>query len=157
VNRPRPATPTAPGAPLPAAGLDGFLHTPARLNICALLAPAEWVLFSFLRDSIGTSDSALSKQLTTLEQAGFVEIRKDHNVRRQTSVRLTDNGRARFDAYLASLEDLVARARGAADSARQRPAGADRLVDDSGHPSPTVDRSFEGGQPTRDGVFSSPN
>ncbi|WP_433390723.1 winged helix-turn-helix domain-containing protein [Micromonospora sp. KLBMP9576] len=120
MNHPRPATPTVHGAPPPGVGLDEFLHTPARLNICALLAPAEWVLFSFLRDSIGTSDSALSKQLTTLEQAGFVEIRKDHNVRRQTSVRLTDDGRARFEAYLSSLEGLVARARGTADGAQVR-------------------------------------
>ena len=93
-------------------GIDEFLHTPARLNICALLAPAEWVTFTFLRDSIGTSDSALSKQLTALEQAGFVEIRKERAVRRQTSVRLTDEGRARFGNYLSTLEQLVARARG---------------------------------------------
>ena len=98
-------------APSPQA-FDEFLHTPARLNICSLLAPADWVLFSFLRDTIGTSDSALSKQVTALEQAGYVEVRKDRSVRRQTSVRLTETGRAAFDAYLASLEALLARARG---------------------------------------------
>lgn len=95
-----------------AAGIDEFLHTPARLNVCALLAPADWVLFSFLRASIGTSDSALSKQVTALEQAGYVETRKDRSARRQTSVRLTDSGRRAFEAYIASLEQLVARARG---------------------------------------------
>ncbi len=104
-------TPHAVGAP-PAVGIDEFLHTPARLNICSLLAPAEWVTFTFLRDSIGTSDSALSKQVTALEQAGYVEVRKERAVRRQTSVRLTEQGRARFEDYLASLEQLVARARG---------------------------------------------
>jgi DNA-binding MarR family transcriptional regulator len=114
VNGPQPAAPAGRGGPPPAVGLDEFLHTPARLNICALLAPADWVLFSFLRDSIGTSDSALSKQITALEQAGFVQVRKELGVRRQTSVRLTDDGRERFDAYLASLEQLVARARGTA-------------------------------------------
>ncbi|MFY1598500.1 hypothetical protein [Micromonospora sp. WMMD737] len=118
MNSPRPATPSVHGVPLPAAGLDEFQHTPARLNVCALLAPAEWVLFSFLRDSIGTSDS---------------------------------------NAYLASREDLVARARGTAESARQRPAGGDRLADDGGRPLPVDDRLSESGQPTRDGVFSSPN
>ena len=96
-------------------GIDEFLHTPARLNICSLLAPADWVTFSFLRDTIGTSDSALSKQVTALEQAGYVEVRKERSVqalRRQTSVRLTDAGRRAFEAYLATLELLVARARG---------------------------------------------
>ncbi|WP_432523714.1 winged helix-turn-helix domain-containing protein [Kineococcus sp. SYSU DK006] len=92
--------------------IDEFLHTPARLNICSLLAPADWVTFSFLRDTIGTSDSALSKQVTALEQAGYVEVRKERAVRRQTSVRLTEAGRRAFDAYLATLELLVARARG---------------------------------------------
>lgn len=92
--------------------LDPFVHTPARLSILSLLAPADWVLFSFLRDTISTSDSALSKQLSALEEAGFVESRKDRAARRRTSVRLTDQGRAAFDAYLADLESLVARARG---------------------------------------------
>jgi len=104
--------PGAGGEPRIAA-LDEFVHTPARLSILSLLAPAEWVLFSFLRDTIDTSDSALSKQLSALEDAGYIESRKDRAARRRTSVRLTDEGRAAFDAYLANLEALVARARGA--------------------------------------------
>lgn len=95
-----------------AAVLDEFLHTPARLSILSLLAPADWVLFSFLRESIGTSDSALSKQISALESAGYVEIRKDRGARRSTSVCLTPHGRTAFDTYLTGLEALVARARG---------------------------------------------
>ena len=91
--------------------INEFLHTPARLNICSLLAPADWVTFTFLRDSIGTSDSALSKQITALEQAGYVEVRKERALRRQTLVQLTAEGRAAFEDYLAALEQLVARAR----------------------------------------------
>ena len=105
---------STPAGAAAAGGIDEFLHTPARLNICSLLAPAEWVLFSFLRDTIGTSDSALSKQLTALEQAGYVEIRKDRSIRRQTSVRPTGDGRTAFEPYPASLEQLLARARGGA-------------------------------------------
>ena len=56
---------------------------PARLSILSLLAPADWVLFSFLRDTIGTSDSALSKQLSALEDAGYVELHKDRAARRR--------------------------------------------------------------------------
>jgi len=94
--------------------LDEFLHTPARLSILSLLAPADWVTFSFLRDTIATSDSALSKQLSALENAGYVEARKDRAARRSTSVRLTAEGRTAFEAYLTSLELLVARSRGGA-------------------------------------------
>lgn len=93
--------------------IDEFLHTPARLSVLSLLAPAEWVRFSFLRDQVGTSDSALSKQVSALEDAGYVEVTKDHGARRSTSVRLTREGRAAFDAYLRTLEDLLARSRGA--------------------------------------------
>ena len=100
--------------------LDDFLHTPARLSIMSLLAPAEWVTFAFLRDTIGTTDSALSKQLSALEAAGYLEVRKDRTAHRSTSARLTPEGRAAFDAYLSDLEALVARARG---TATVRPGG----------------------------------
>jgi len=59
-----------------------------------------------------TTDSALSKQLKTLEEAGYVESFKDRSARRSTSVRLTEQGRAAFDNYLNTLEQLVARSRG---------------------------------------------
>ncbi|WP_375430910.1 transcriptional regulator [uncultured Friedmanniella sp.] len=94
-------------------GLDEFVHTPARLAILSLLAPADWVAFSFLRETIATSDSALSKQLRALEEAGYVESFKDRSARRSTSVRLTAHGRSAFETYLDALEQLVARARGA--------------------------------------------
>lgn len=111
-------TETAAGTPAGsgAAGvphLDEFVHTPARLSILSLLAPAEWVTFAFLRDSIATTDSALSKQLKALEEAGFVEAVKDRGSRRSTSVRLTEQGRSAFETYLEALEQLVARSRGA--------------------------------------------
>lgn len=93
-------------------GLNEFLHTPARLSILALLAPAEWVAFSFLRETIATSDSALSKQLRALEDAGYIESFKDRSARRSTSVKLTAAGRRDFETYLEGLEQLVARARG---------------------------------------------
>ncbi|WP_380169281.1 transcriptional regulator [Jannaschia sp. R86511] len=92
--------------------IDPFLHTPARLSVMSLLAPAEWVRFSFLRESIGTSDSALSKQLSSLEDVGYLEVRKERGAGRGTSVRLTQVGRAAFEDYLGRLEQLVARSRG---------------------------------------------
>ena len=58
------------------ARFDELIHAPTRLSIVALLAATESADFKFIRDSTGLSDSALSKQLTTLEEAGYVEIRK---------------------------------------------------------------------------------
>jgi len=59
-----------------AARFDELVHAPTRLAVVSLLAAPEWADFKFIRDSVGLCDSALSKQLTTLEEAGYVEIRK---------------------------------------------------------------------------------
>ncbi|MGP3958169.1 winged helix-turn-helix domain-containing protein [Nonomuraea sp. 3N208] len=91
---------------------DEFLHVPARLSLVALLAPADWVDFAFLRDTIGTSDSALSKQISALAGAGYVEVRKGQERRtRRTFVRLTPAGRQAFERHAAALERIVAAAR----------------------------------------------
>jgi DNA-binding MarR family transcriptional regulator len=93
-------------------GFDEFLHVPARLSIVALLAPADWVEFAFLRDALETSDSALSKHLSALANAGYVAVRKENEdgVRR-TRVHLTSEGRQAFRQHAAALERLVAAAR----------------------------------------------
>lgn len=91
--------------------LDPFIHTPARLRILALLSPARWVTFAYLRETIGTSDSALSKQISALENTGYVETRKDRSSSFSTLINLTESGREAFDSYLQTLEQIVAQAR----------------------------------------------
>jgi DNA-binding transcriptional ArsR family regulator len=93
-----------------AARFDELIHAPTRLAIVALLAATEWAEFKFIRDSVGLSDSALSKQLTTLERAGYVEIRKDFVGKRpRTSARLSTQGRAAFERHVAALQEVLAR------------------------------------------------
>jgi DNA-binding transcriptional ArsR family regulator len=90
---------------------DELIHAPTRLSIVSLLAATEWADFKFIRDSIGLSDSALSKQLTTLDDAGYIEIRKGFVGKRpRTSARLTSVGRAAFDQHVVALQQIVARA-----------------------------------------------
>ncbi len=90
---------------------DELIHAPTRLSIVSLLAATEWTDFKFIRDSVGLSDSALSKQLTTLEEAGYVEIRKGFVGKRpRTSARLNSVGRAAFEQHVAALQEIVARA-----------------------------------------------
>jgi DNA-binding transcriptional ArsR family regulator len=89
---------------------DELIHAPTRLAIVSLLAATEWADFSFIRDGVGLSDSALSKQLTTLEQAGYVEIRKGFVGKRpRTSVKLSKAGRRAFAQHVAALQAIVAR------------------------------------------------
>ncbi|MEU2450728.1 transcriptional regulator [Streptomyces sp. NPDC012765] len=91
---------------------DEFLHVSARLSVVALLSPADWVEFAFVRDAVGTSDSALSKQVAALADAGYVEIRKTRNpTGRHTHLRLTSYGRQAFRRHASALERIVAAAR----------------------------------------------
>jgi DNA-binding transcriptional ArsR family regulator len=93
-----------------AAKFDELIHAPTRLAIVSLLAATEWADFRFIRDEVGLSDSALSKQLTTLEEAGYLEIRKGFVGKRpRTSAQLTRLGRAAFEMHVAALQQIVAR------------------------------------------------
>jgi len=47
---------------------DELIHPSTRLSIVSLLAAADWADFGYLRDQLGLSDSALSKQLSTLDR-----------------------------------------------------------------------------------------
>ena len=89
---------------------DELIHAPTRLSIVSLLAATEWAEFSFLRDQVGLSDSALSKQLTILDEAGYVGIRKGFVGKRpRTSVRLSARGRRAFAGHVGALQEIVAR------------------------------------------------
>jgi DNA-binding MarR family transcriptional regulator len=77
----------------------------------ALLAAADWAEFAFVRDQLELSDSALSKQLSTLEEAGYVELERPvRDRRRRVRARLTPAGRAAFAGHVAALREIVATA-----------------------------------------------
>jgi DNA-binding MarR family transcriptional regulator len=87
---------------------DDLIHPSTRLSIVSLLAAAGWVDFAFLRDRLGLSDSALSKQLSTLEEAGYIRIeRRVSDRRRRVRARLTPAGRTAFDGHVAALRAIV--------------------------------------------------
>jgi DNA-binding transcriptional ArsR family regulator len=92
------------------ARFDEMIHPPTRLAIVSLLAAVEWADFKVIRDQVGLSDSALSKQLSTLEEAGYVQIRKAFIGKRpRTSARLTRAGLAAFKQHVAALQQLIER------------------------------------------------
>lgn len=88
--------------------LDEVIHAPVRLSIMSALAAADRVDFRFLRELVEVSDSLLSKHMTLLEDANYVEVTKGYQGKRpRTWFTLTDIGRAAFDAYLAALHEIV--------------------------------------------------
>jgi DNA-binding MarR family transcriptional regulator len=87
---------------------DELIHPSTRLALVGLLAAADWAEFAFLRDELDLSDSALSKQLSTLEEAGYVSIdRPLRDRRRRVRARLTPAGRAAFQGHVAALQQIV--------------------------------------------------
>ncbi|HET9969108.1 MAG TPA: transcriptional regulator [Streptosporangiaceae bacterium] len=87
---------------------DELIHAPTRLSIVALLAATEWAGFTFVRDSLELSDSALSKQVSTLEQAGYVAVRKTGAGRsRRTHLKLSPAGRRAFSGHAAALRQII--------------------------------------------------
>jgi DNA-binding MarR family transcriptional regulator len=97
------------------ARFDELIHPSTRLSIVALLASTDWTAFAFVRDRLGLSDSALSKQFATLQEAGYILIERPvSNRRRRVRVRLTDAGARAFEGHVAALRAVIASAEGAA-------------------------------------------
>jgi DNA-binding MarR family transcriptional regulator len=91
-------------------GLDRVIHEKARLSIISSLAVhADGLLFNELKEVCALTDGNLSRHLTILQEAGFIEVWKRlRNNRSQTLVRLTAAGRKRFLEYLEQLERVIA-------------------------------------------------
>ncbi|MGH2895324.1 MAG: transcriptional regulator [Solirubrobacteraceae bacterium] len=90
------------------AAFDELIHAPLRLQICAMLSPVRSLPFSDIRDSLEISDSVLSKHLSALAEAGYVEVsrvRADSRSRRQ--VTLTKPGRTALHGHLAALRAIA--------------------------------------------------
>lgn len=110
-------------------GLDRVLHEKARLGILSsLIANPQGLLFTELKALCDLTDGNLSRHMQVLQDAGLVAVWKGAQGNRpQTLVRLTDEGRARFMEYIGLLEQIVADAVEASESAlrvsRARGAG----------------------------------
>jgi DNA-binding MarR family transcriptional regulator len=91
-------------------GLDRVIHEKARLGILtSLVSHPSGLLFVDLKELCGLTDGNLNRHLHVLQEAELVEVWKGtHNNRPQTLCRLTERGRAKFLAYIAALEKVVA-------------------------------------------------
>jgi DNA-binding HxlR family transcriptional regulator len=78
------------------------------LAIMSILCTVEWCDFAFLRDAVSLSESALSKQLATLQNDGQIERQRKYLGRvPKTSLRATDAGRNRFLDHVEALHQIV--------------------------------------------------
>lgn len=92
----------------PRHALDETIHSPVRFSIVATLAATQQVEFRFVRDIVEVSDSVLSKQVTNLEKAGYVHVKKGYMGKRpRTWLSLTRTGRKAFEVHCAALRAIT--------------------------------------------------
>ncbi|GAA4725528.1 hypothetical protein GCM10025782_24550 [Pedococcus ginsenosidimutans] len=88
--------------------LDEVIHAPVRFSITAALASVDEAEFATVRDAVEVSDSVLSKQVSTLESAGYVKVRKGYVGKRpRTWLSLTRSGRTAYEHHLAALREIA--------------------------------------------------
>lgn len=88
--------------------LDELLQNPVRFSVVAALDRASTLSFKEVRDAIEVSDSALSKHMATLEDAGYLVVGKSFAGKMpRTSLTLTSQGRAAWRSHLATLREIA--------------------------------------------------
>ena len=92
-------------------GLDPIIHAPKRLAAMAILANSTGTDFAFLRGYLEISESDLSKQMATLERAGYVKISKSGRGRGGvTTYEITKAGKTAYAQHVAALRAITASA-----------------------------------------------
>ena len=90
---------------------DAIIHQPVRLKIMAALKvlPGNDMLeFVRLKAIVGATEGNLGAHITTLEEAGYVEVEKDFVGKKpRTRVKLSKQGRRAFEDYIAYLRDII--------------------------------------------------
>lgn len=88
--------------------LDPLLLHGVRFSVLAITVAADKVAFAFVQDELEVSASVLSKQLTALDEAGYVGIDKVAEGRRvRTWLRATEAGHAAFRRHRAALAAIA--------------------------------------------------
>ena len=92
----------------PLADIDQVIHASARLMVLSYLYVLDSADYVFLMRRTGLTWGNLSTHLTKLEEAGYVEIRKEFKGKKpHTSARLTRRGRAAFRDYKKSMRRVL--------------------------------------------------
>lgn len=91
---------------------DEVIHSPIRLQVCAILIGADSLRFAEVQAELAITDSHLSKNLRVLADAGYVDQSK-HTERAGdrrrvvTVLTLTPQGQAAYRRHSAWLEHLT--------------------------------------------------
>jgi DNA-binding transcriptional ArsR family regulator len=90
--------------------IERVIHEKGRLAIVSVLAAADALTFTELRDVLGLTDGNLAAHLKPLQQAGYVKVtKKGGSGRPFTEIVLTAPGKQEFRRYINALEQIVQR------------------------------------------------
>uniref|UniRef100_A0A7V3ZWQ7 ArsR family transcriptional regulator n=1 Tax=candidate division WOR-3 bacterium TaxID=2052148 RepID=A0A7V3ZWQ7_UNCW3 len=88
--------------------MNPIIHEPVRLRIMVALAKHSELSFKELLEIVSTTEGNLSRHLTKLEEAGYVEIRKFFEGKKpKTVVKITESGRKALEDYIQELEKIL--------------------------------------------------
>ena len=92
-------------------GFDTVIHQTTRLRLMAVLChvdEGDWVDFTALKNELALTDGNLGAQLTKLEGAKYLKIKKGFVGRRpRTQVQATRRGRSAFAAHCEALRQII--------------------------------------------------
>jgi DNA-binding MarR family transcriptional regulator len=87
---------------------DRMIHQPSRLAIMAVLSGCESADFTYLLGATKLTRGTLSKHLSSLEEAKYIEITKSFKGKYpNTEVSLTSEGRHAFKKYRKQYRDFL--------------------------------------------------
>lgn len=93
--------------------LDPAFEHRARLAIAVLLARHDEVSFARFKQQLGLTDGNLGAQLRKLEDAGYLQLRREFEARKPvTWYSLTGDGRQALERHLDALQAVIAVASG---------------------------------------------
>ena len=102
--------------------IDHVIHERVRLAIVSALAVAPELSFNELKEMLSLTDGNLSAHARTLEEAGYIAVKKTFHGRRPlTTMRLSAKGRKAFQRYVDMLRQIIDRG----DASRDSPSTQD--------------------------------
>jgi len=88
--------------------LDPLLHSQLRLAVMSALMSVEEAEFTWLQEQTGATSGNLSVQINKLNEAGYIEIRKQFKGNYpMTKCRVTPKGIKQFENYVEALKKYL--------------------------------------------------
>lgn len=88
--------------------LDPLLHSQLRLSIVSLLVGVKEAEFTFVKEKTGATSGNISVQISKLEEAGYIKVKKDFNNNYpRTTLSITQKGVHAFEQYVNNLKSYI--------------------------------------------------